>query len=179
MSLADALFVVCAAVALASALIVITRRNAVYAVLFMLPLFLAMALLFFMLAAPFMAAMQILVYGGVIIVVFLFVIMLLNLGPEDLVPEGSALRWVPAVTGGTVLLLLLGYAIVEAFTWKREPFAVGEAFTGQLPPAAAAFGTAKGMGLAMFESYVVPFELASVLIVVAILGAILLSKERL
>lgn len=173
MNIYDVLFVICASVSVSCALVVVTRRSPVYAALFLLPMFLALAVLYLLLAAPFLAAMQILVYAGAIIVVFLFVIMLINLRPEDELDEGPRLRWLPALAVGGALLYLLGLSIVRGLG--------GTAFveSGELPRALAEFGSTRGVGLAMFDAYVVPFELASVLIVAAILGAILLSKEKL
>lgn len=175
MRIEDAIFVVCATVAVVCGLLVVTRRSPVYAVVYMLPLFGAMAVLFVMLSAPFIAAIQILVYGGAIIVVFLFVIMLINLGPEDQLDEGPKRRWLGAGFAGVALLVLLCYPIGRALSGSRFPALDPAKLPANFPEQ---FGTTSGIGVALFQSYVVPFELTSVLIVVGILGAILLSKEK-
>ncbi len=179
----DAVFLICALVALVSAGLVITRRNPVYATFLLLPMFIAMAVLFVLLSAPFMAAMQVLVYGGAIVVVFLFVINLLNLGPEDLLAEGGPGRWVVAGIAGALLFGLMAAPVVTAFTSDGAL----QAFPGQdempLPEKfggiSAAFGSTKAIAGTMFQNYLVPFELAGILLVVGIMGALLLSKERL
>ncbi len=174
MNFHDAMFAILGATCVASGLLVITRKNPVYSVLFLLPMMLSLAVLYHLLNAPFIAAMQVLVYAGAIIVVFLFVIMLINLGPEDLRDEGPRTRWIAPALTGVVLLLLLGNTIGRALAGTRfEPGLPSEAAGASAP-----FGSTEAVGLSMFDRYVVPFELVSVLIVVAILGAILLSKER-
>ena len=179
----DAIFLICALVALVSAGLVITRRNPVYATFMLLPMFIAMAVLFVLLSAPFMAAMQVLVYGGAIVVVFLFVIMLLNLGPEDLLSEGGPGRWIVAGIVGALLFGLLAAPVVAAFTRDGAPRAFSRLDETPLPEKfggiSATFGSTKAIAGTMFQNYLIPFELAGILLVVGIMGALLLSKERL
>jgi NADH:ubiquinone oxidoreductase subunit 6 (subunit J) len=92
----------------------VTHRNPVYAALYLLPMFVSMAVLYVMLAAPFLAAMQVLIYGGAIMVLFLFVVMMLDLGPLDLPDEGGNLRYVVGGFVGASLFALLSVGILGA-----------------------------------------------------------------
>src|SRR5260221_8024705 len=84
MSASDFLFTISAVVCIASAILIVSQKNPVYSVVYMLPFFLAMTVIFVLLQATFLAAIQMIVYGGAILVIFLFVIMLINLKPEEL-----------------------------------------------------------------------------------------------
>ena len=100
-AMSDLVFVVAGFVCLVSACAIVSQKNPVYSVLCMLPFFIGMAVLFVMLQAPFMAAMQMMVYGGAILVVFLFVIMLINLRPEEIKDDLTLLSYgSSAVLGG-------------------------------------------------------------------------------
>jgi len=166
-------FILAAAVSFFSACAIVSRRNPVYAVVFMLPLFLGMATIFIQLYATFMAAMLVMVYGGAILVVFLFVIMLINLQPEELkldfTPGGYLF---PAVLAGLLGALVLSFALagVPADSVLEQGFAKG--------PASADFGSIESLSMPLFEQYLVPFELVSLLIVVALLGVVLLGRKR-
>src|SRR5260221_3905472 len=89
MSASDFLFTISAVVCIASAILIVSQKNPVYSVVYMLPFFLGMTALFVLLQATFLAAIQMIVYGGAILVVFLFVIMLINLKPEELRDDWS------------------------------------------------------------------------------------------
>src|ERR1051326_707865 len=89
----DFVFIVAGAVCAFSALAIVSQKNPVYSVVYMLPFFLGMTTLFVLLDAAFLAAIQMIVYGGAILVVFLFVIMLINLKPEDLREDFSVVSW--------------------------------------------------------------------------------------
>lgn len=166
-------FLLAAAVSFFSACAIVSRKNPVYSVLFMLPLFLGMATIFVQLCAPFMAAMLIMVYGGAILVVFLFVIMLINLQPEELkldfTPGGYLF---PAVLAGLLGALVLSFALagIPRDSGLEAGFARG--------PADAAFGSVESLSRPLFEQYLIPFELVSLLIVVALLGVVLLGRKR-
>jgi NADH-quinone oxidoreductase subunit J len=166
-------FILAAAVSFFSACAIVSRRNPVYAVLFMLPLFLGLATIFVQLSAPFMAAMLVMVYGGAILVVFLFVIMLINLQPEemkvDFTPGGYLF---PAILAGLFGALVLSFALagIPKESGLETGFARG--------PAGAQFGSIESLSQPLFERFLVPFELVSVLIVVALLGVVLLGRKR-
>src|SRR2546430_8204774 len=162
-----------AGLALASALLCITRRSAVASALWLVVTLFALAALFVLLDAQFIAVLQVLVYAGAIMVLFLFVIMLLNLGrpgPTDI--KGRLGLLGATVLAGARLLLLrpLGQAPLPAEI--------------QLPPGTvAALQQQRGMvgavATPLFDTYLVPFEIASVLLLTAIVGAVVLAKRKL
>lgn len=174
--MADIFFVVLAVIALVAALLLVTRRNPLYAGLCMLVLFGTTALLFLQLAAPFLAAMQVLVYGGAVLMLFMFTIMLLNLHPEEMGGEKGLTFKLSAGILAAVLAIFLVYAV------KFSPaFARGGSLAGGFPAIktpAMGYGSAEFVGTKIFAGYLLPFELVSVLIVAAVAGAIVLAKKK-
>src|SRR5438132_2184164 len=164
-----------AALALGSALCCITRRNPIASALWLVVTLFSLAALFVVLDAQFIAVLQVLVYAGAIMVLFLFVIMLLNLGrpaPTDI--KGPLGLLLAAVLAGTLLFQLR----VLGGTQALPPSAI------QLPPGTlAAIQAREGMVGAvagpLFDTYLVPFEIASVLLLAAIVGAVVLAKRKL
>jgi NADH-quinone oxidoreductase subunit J len=140
-------------------------RNAIYSALFLVVNFATVAVFFLLLDAPFIAVAQVSVYTGAIMVLFLFVIMLL--GAERAGPI-QAIQWQRplAITLAVILLLEAGYII---FT-NRNLATVAEK---QIP---LGFGSPSAVGTALFSSYLLPFEITSVLLLVAMIGAIVLTK---
>lgn len=161
------LFLVLAIVAIASALGMLISRNAIYSALFLVLNFATVAVFFLLLNAPFIAVAQVSVYTGAIMVLFLFVIMLL--GAERANPVQS-IRWqIPlAITLAVVLFLEAGYILL---TQKGVPTLI----TSQLP---AGFGSPAQVGTDLFTNYLLPFEITSVLLLVAMVGAIILTKTE-
>jgi NADH-quinone oxidoreductase subunit J len=159
------LFLILALVAIASALGMLISRNAIYSALFLVVNFATVAVFFLLLDAPFIAVAQVSVYTGAIMVLFLFVIMLL--GAERAGPI-QAIQWQRplAITLAVILLLEAGYII---FT-NRSLAAVAEK---QIP---LGFGSPIQVGTVLFSSYLLPFEITSVLLLVAMIGAIVLTK---
>ncbi|MGH7607406.1 MAG: NADH-quinone oxidoreductase subunit J family protein [Gemmatimonadales bacterium] len=160
-------------VAMLSGLLCITRRSPIASALWLVITLFALAAMYVLLDAQFIAALQVLVYAGAIMVLFLFVIMLLNLGrpgPTDIKgPVGIA------VAAGLAGLLLLQLRVLGQ---AAPPEAM------QLPPGTmAALQEREGMVGAvagpLFEAYLIPFEIASVLLLAAIVGAVVLAKRRL
>jgi NADH-quinone oxidoreductase subunit J len=162
-------------IAMGSALLCITRRNPVLCALWLVVTLFALAAMYVMLDAQFIAALQVLVYAGAIMVLFLFVIMLLNLGrpgPTDI--KGPVGMLLAAVLGGALLFQLSILGKAQAL----PPSAI------QLPPGTiAGLQAREGMVGAvagpLFDTYLVPFEIASVLLLAAIVGAVVLAKRRL
>jgi NADH-quinone oxidoreductase subunit J len=183
MLFADVIFLIAAATCLLSAMLIVVQRNPVYSVVFMLPFFLGMTTLFWILSATFLAAMQMMVYGGAILVVFLFVIMLINLRPEEIKDDFAF---------GPYLFAGAGVGLLGGFIAKFVLNAVNASASAHDPSATLSasfahplglhdghiFGSIESIAQALFTQYIMPFEVASVLIVVAILGAVLLSKKR-
>ncbi len=160
------LFFVFAVPLVATALGVLWSRNPVYAAINLVAAFFCLAGIYVLLTAHLIAFMQVLVYAGAVMVLFLFVIMLLSLGDEHLVPEPSkrAMQWV-GVAGAVALATVIGTAI-----WK-----VGETAAANVD---GTFGTVKAVGRVLFTEYLLPFEATSLLLLVAIVGAVVVAKER-
>jgi NADH-quinone oxidoreductase subunit J len=160
------LFFVFAVPLVATALGVLLSRNPVYAAMNLVAAFFCMAGIYVLLTAHLIAFMQVLVYAGAVMVLFLFVIMLLSLGDEHLVPEPSkrAMQWV-GVAGAVALTSVIGAAVSR----------VDEAGVATVD---AAFGTVKAVGRVLFTEFLLPFEATSLLLLVAIVGAVVVAKER-
>jgi len=167
----DAVFFVSAAIAVASAMLMVTRRNPVYSAVWLLVTFISVAVIFLSLSAPFLAAIHVLVYTGAILVLFLFVIMLLNLKEEELGDEAPM-----AVRGGIAVTCAALFGFLARAVLADPSLAI------PLPamPAAAGheYGSVENVGLLLFQSYGLPFELVSVLIIVAMYGAMVLAKKK-
>jgi len=177
MTFADAVFALCAAVCTVSAVAAVSRRNPVYSVVYMLPFFVGMTMLFVLLQAPFVAAVQMIIYGGAILVLFLFVLMLINLKPEELRDVFEGLPWALAAFAAAALAGVLA-VFSRAGVSEEQRTAFKSATAAVTSAAGAEFGSVASLGGPLFKQFLVPFELVSVLIVVAILGAVLLSKKR-
>jgi NADH-quinone oxidoreductase subunit J len=162
-------FYVFAALSVAGALLVITHKNPVSSALSLVLTLFSTAVLFVLLLAHFVAAIQILVYAGAIMVLFLFMVMFLNLRPEALRFDARNMAFKVSVF--LVVLLFTGYFASIGFN---------EAFSRSGAPAAPAegFGTVEGIGRVLFTDYLLPFELTSVLIVAAIIGVVAIAKRR-
>ncbi len=160
------LFYFLATVAMISAAGVITFRNPIYCVLCLVVTLFSLAGLFILLGAAFLAVIQILTYAGAILVLFIFIIMLLNLKPDELEERGY-----PPM--GNVLLGLIGLVCFLAlgYAFRSPPLTVKK-----LPED---FGSVLSVGRELFTLYVVPFEIAGILLTVALVGAVLLAKRRL
>jgi NADH-quinone oxidoreductase subunit J len=162
-------FYVFAALSVAGALLVITHKNPVSSAVSLVLTLFSTAVLFVLLLAHFVAAIQILVYAGAIMVLFLFTVMFLNLRPEALSFDARNMAFKVSVF--LVVLLFTGYFASMGFN---------KAFSG--PGASAApqegFGTVEGVGRLLFTDYLLPFELTSVLIVAAIIGVVAIAKRR-
>ncbi len=159
------IFWVLAVVAVGAGLGVVGQRSAVRSALFLLVHFCCLAGLYILLNAQFVALVQVLIYAGAVVVLFLFVVMLLGVERAEELPD---LRRVQQVVGGLLAVLLLA-GIAWAFLE-----------TGRGPAAAPGMaGSVRAIGSALLTAYVVPFEMAAVLLLVAIVGAIVLAKSRL
>jgi NADH-quinone oxidoreductase subunit J len=164
-------FYVLSALILGFAVLVVSTRNTVHAVLFLVLNFLAVAALYVLLTAQFLAVIQVLVYAGGIVVLYLFVVMLVNLKrpPED---HSSPQRqgWIASGLAALVLVELaaiIGYGSVA-------PAGPANAQNSDL----AMFNVEK-IGMLLYTDYLIPFEVASMLLLVAMVGAIILAKREL
>jgi NADH-quinone oxidoreductase subunit J len=144
---------------------VIVARNPMYAAMNLVAAFFFLAGIYVLLVAHLIAFMQILVYAGAVMVLFLFVIMLLSLGNEHVLGERHrAIQWIGA--GGAVGLV-----------WVIA-LAVGDVHSADATQLAADFGTVKAVGRALYTEFLLPFEVTSLLLLVAIVGAVVVAKER-
>src|SRR5512139_1870482 len=159
------LFIILAVIAVGSALGMLLSRSAVYAALFLVLNFCTVAIFYILLNAPFIAMSQVSVYAGAIMVLFLFVIMLLG---TELLPASNVLPWQrPAAVA-----LAVGLA-AEAVYVLFVRGTVG----GSIPTPVESFGSPQGIGRALFTQYLLPFEITSVLLLVAMVGAIILARK--
>ncbi len=156
------------AVLVITALFVVTNRNAVHAVLWMLVMFLHQAALFIMLEAEFLAAVQIIVYAGAVLVLFLFVVYMINLRTE-LKINNFTVFW-PAGLLVSLALLILSVQAVKSFL-PAQP--VGDMTSAQI----LKVGHAKVLGKALFTEHILSFEAVGVLLLVAVLGAVVLTRR--
>jgi len=162
-----AIFLITGLVSVACALAMILSENAMHSALFLVLNFTSVAVLYLLLQAPFLAMIQITVYAGAIMVLFLFVIMLL--GAEKGQEERDSLPWQRplAVILGILLLGEAGY-----LAWDRGPYA-------PLPARQTEIGEPVAIAEALFTPYLLPFEITSVLLLVALIGAVVLTfKSR-
>ena len=168
------LFYVFGAIAVTASVLVIAQRNPIYSVLLLIASFGALSGLYVTLDAPFVAVIQIIVYAGAIMVLFLFVVMLLNAPQEhtDEDLERSGASGLPvAVPGVKPLGTLLAFALAAELVWALSRSPVPASFGPVSASSVAAIGRR------LFTDYAFPFEVASVLILVAMVGAVLLARR--
>ena len=156
-----------AAAAVVSAVLVITRRNPVHSAIFLILTLLSLALLYLQLNAEFLAAVQIILYIGGIMVLFLFVIMLVRL---DVATHQAPFNRQWRVAGLAALALLVEFALV-LYGGRETPT------MPQAPPTTLQPNT-EVIGVTLFQNYMLPFEIASLLLLVAMVGAVLMAKRR-
>lgn len=184
---AETVFYLLAGAAVLSAVLCVVQRNPVASALWLVSTMFALAGIYVLLNAQFIAAIQVLVYAGAVMVLFLFVIMLLHVGREASDMRGRGSR----VAAGAIGLLLLaelfvlsrvtpgGLAVLSGGVGGAgsplEAFPAGRA--GQLAPAAE--GVVGAIARPLFQTYLIPFEITSVLLLAAAVGAVVLAKRRL
>lgn len=161
------IFIYFAAVILASGVLMITRRNPIHSVMFMLLLFFHIAGVFVLLNAEFLAAVQLIVYAGAILILYLFVVMLLNVDKESQAARGN--RFWPWITGFGVLIAAEIGALVSRGSFPGE--------AGTTMQTAAGAGVME-LGQALYSKYLIPFEIASVILLVGLVGAVMLAKKE-
>ncbi len=158
------IYYLAAAVAVISTAMVITRANAVHALLYMVVSLLSLALIFFTLGAPFVAALEVIIYAGAIVVLFVFVIMMLNLGAEVTARER---RWLqPKAWIGPAILTAILFAEFLVVVATEPPAAGAPAGVG-----------VKRVGAALYGRYVLGVELAAMLLLAGLVGAFHLGRR--
>jgi NADH-quinone oxidoreductase subunit J len=167
--LESVMFYALAAFILGFGVLVVTARNTVHCVLFLVANFLCVAMVYVMLGAEFLAIIQILVYAGGIVVLYLFVVMLVNLRrPPDAPVDTRRQSVVGFALAGAMLAEISAILVYSA---ARPAAAVAAA------PELPAAGNTETIGMLLYTDYLVPFELASMLLLVAMVGAILLARK--
>jgi NADH-quinone oxidoreductase subunit J len=155
-----------AAVSIASAMLAVTRRNPVHSMLWVLALFLHVAGIFLLIGAEFLAAVQVVVYAGAILVFYLFFLMLLDL-PQETAGPRFGVHWPLCAAAGIAFAGIAWYA--------RDP---------ALPPLPASSlaggspGSLSAVGTVLFTRFALPFEIASLILLAAIVGAVVLARKR-
>jgi NADH-quinone oxidoreductase subunit J len=175
-----------AAFAVASALLMVFMRNPIASAFWLIGTMLSLAGIFFLLQAQFLGVIQVLVYAGAVMVLFLFVIMLLNLGREE-----RDLKRLPGLLAVAVLIGILGSLLGPLAGYSRERLALEYTRSTLLANPDVVFDSTLGAAQAtlergvpgdiakpLFEQYLVPFELTSMLLLAAIIGAVVLAKRR-
>ena len=160
-------------IAIASALLFVTRKSPVSAALWLVNTMFSLAALYVMLDAQFIGVIQVLVYAGAIMVVFLFVIMLLNLGRAEGTTDARGLGW--KVTAGAVALAIL--AQIFALTKSKTPInlTLPQGFAAKQIDATGVIAPVAGP---LFNEYLLAFEVTSILLLAAVVGAVVLGKQR-
>jgi len=184
-------FLIAAGVGILSAVMMITRRNAVHSALWLVLTFFNLAVMYVMLGAEFLAALQVLVYTGAILVLFLFVIMLLGL-KEHNQPQLGGLHTAQLVAAWPVGLILAAQ-ILTIILFSRQPSnvqigdVVGDANNGvqhfttyvwSAQQVLTSGGNVKVLGMTLYSQFLLPFEIASLILLVAVIGAIVLARKE-
>jgi NADH-quinone oxidoreductase subunit J len=165
------LFFICGALAVLGAILLIVAREPIHSALALILVMVALAVLYLLLGAEFIAAVQIIVYAGAIMVLFVFVIMLLNAGVEERTSWSKMAKY-----AGMPLAIFLLLEIAH-WVWRSS---VGAKVANGAGTTAAAFGghdVTRNLAEALFRHYLFPFEATSILILIAILGALVLAKR--
>jgi NADH-quinone oxidoreductase subunit J len=166
-TLNDIFFFVFASVSIASGVMVITRRNPVTSALYLVLNFFALGGIYLTLNAQFIAVIQVLVYAGAIMVLFLFVIMLLNLGDEERLAE--KISYAKMIGVGLSVGVFLEIVYIVGFSTGALPR--GDLSNG------AQIGTIEEIGTVLFTSYLFPVEIVAILLLAAVIGAVILAKK--
>ena len=161
------IFFALAAVALASAILVVVSRQVVYSALYLVLSFLAVAGLFILQGAEFLGAVQILLYAGSIVVMFIFVVMMVNL-KEVLGPSWTTVRSVGGVLLGAVLFLEMLWIVGQSKGWLAVP-------SRGLNPGA---GHIEVLGKVLFREFLLPFEILSLVLLAAIFGLLVIGRRK-
>ncbi|MCX6297668.1 MAG: NADH-quinone oxidoreductase subunit J [Bacteroidetes bacterium] len=166
MSITEILFFFLSALAIVSAIMVLVSKNPVYSVLWLVAVFFAISGHYILLNAQFLAIVNMIVYAGAIMVLFLFVIMLMNLNAQSEPQKNMWMKLAGVISGGCFLMVLVSLVRqANELTNKKALTVEGN------------IGLIKNLGKVLFSDYVVPFEITSVLFLSAMVGAIVIGKK--
>jgi NADH-quinone oxidoreductase subunit J len=167
MTATEILFWFLSALALFSALMVLASKNPVHSVLWLIVVFFAISGHYILLNAQFLAIVNLIVYAGAIMVLFLFVIMLMNLNNNTEPQKNSLIKFAGVVAGGLLLVVMIS-AVRSAGEIGRSQATMNEGDIGLI----------ENLGKVLFTEYVVPFEISSVLFLSAMVGAVVIGKKE-
>jgi NADH-quinone oxidoreductase subunit J len=160
------LFILFAGLAIGCALAVVAQRNPLYSAISLVGVFISLACLYVMLAAPFIAAVQVIVYAGAIMVLVVFVIMLLNVEQEDRGRPRLKFLVPTAVALSAILIAEVAFILVSVQEFRVNPTATP-----------SDVGLTRSIGAQLFTRYLLPFEITSILLLMAIVGAMTLARR--
>jgi NADH-quinone oxidoreductase subunit J len=166
MSTTQFLFWFLSILAIFSAIMVVASKNPIHSVLWLIAVFFAISGHYILMNAQFLAIVNLIVYAGAIMVLFLFVIMLMNLNADTEPQKNKWLKIAGVIAGGALLLVLV--AALKNADMKNQ---IAQVNGGDI-------GLIKNLGLALFHDYVVPFEISSVLLLSAMVGAVVIGKKE-
>ncbi len=164
MSITTIVFIILSVMAVGAALMMVSAKNPVHSVLWLIVVFFSISGHYVLLNAQFLAIVNIIVYAGAIMVLFLFVVMLMNLNVESEPMKNYRLQLAGVISGGSLLLVLLS-ALMKV---QSTPVQTNDGDVGLI----------KKLGMVLFNDYVVPFELSSILFLSAMIGAVVIAKKE-
>src|SRR5947207_5047848 len=164
------LFIVFGIICVAGAINLLAQRHPINSALSLVVVMGSLALIYLLLGAEFVAAVQIIVYAGAIMVLFVFVIMLLNAGEEERT-EGSRVAWLLGIPGMLAVTVIICWAVLLHSDAGSVPLGVLRGNTGQ------AFGNPSNIAQLLFHEFLLPFEVTSILVLIAIMGAVVLAAR--
>jgi NADH-quinone oxidoreductase subunit J len=158
------IFYIAGGLAVLASLMAITNRNAIHALLYLILSLLSISIIFYISGAPFIAALEVIVYAGAIMVLFIFVVMMLNIGVEEEVEKKwlTPGMWIMPVIMAVILMVLLAYAVHSSPSGKTL----------------AAVVSPKRVGVSLFTTYLLAVEISAVLLLAGIIGAYHLGKQK-
>ena len=171
--LALVLFFIFALLCVGGAINLLVQKHPINSALSLIVVMGSLALLYLLLGAEFVAAVQVIVYAGAVMVLFVFVIMLLNAGAEERLPKGSRVALVLGVPGLIVGLSITTWTVARMAGLDR--IAIGGP---QIMNGSEVFGNPQAVGRLLFSKFLLPFEVTSVLILIAIMGAVVLARRE-
>ena len=166
MTLTAILFWFLSVLALGSAIMVISAKNPVHSVLWLIVTFFSISGHYLLMNAQFLAIVNIIVYAGAIMVLFLFVVMLMNLNADSEPQKNKVLQFAGVVSGGCLFLVLIAALMKSEVAGNKVQMVVGDA------------GLINNLGRELFRNYLVPFEISSVLFLSAMIGAVVIAKKE-
>jgi NADH-quinone oxidoreductase subunit J len=167
------LFIIMGLITVVCAVCVVFQKNPIYSAIFLIQTMVSLAVLYVLLHAEFIAAIQVMVYAGAVMVLFIFVIMLLNLGKKDVEGGKDKLIFQKA---SAILLGIILFVMIGVVTFKTVLQGTKGEYT---PESISEIGNTQLVGKLLFTDYIFPFEIASILLFAAVLGAIVLAKKEL